>query len=322
MPNIEPPENANVNITLALLPDARCHAMAVIEAQFEIGPLPITIGDLSLHVSSPSPGKLNLDVSGGATFTVAGLYELPEEARIMLTTMNADMINSNITQFGIEGEYLSEALSKIPGVEPVKLPREAADIKIENIRCTKFLWLWPTIEAAPYSSGIFRTTLTSTLSGCAFENRVDLSIDINITVEDDIMKIIMTFDEYFDLPRIGDNVLWNFQPPKIENIPGSENLSLENLGKLLKKYAIDLTLKAPFGANVSGLPPGYSIQDSTYTWSGDNAADALFLVLTEGAQVKVTYGHTPPAEFPWLVVGALVAVIVVTAVAVIVLRRR
>lgn len=140
--------------------------------------------------------------------------------------------------------------------------------------------------------------------------------------EDNTMEINLTFDGYFDLPREGDTVRWNLQTPNMENIPELENLNLENLSALLKQYDIDFTLKVPSGASVSGLPPGYSQNGDNYTWSGNNAADALNLVLTGESQANITYGYNPSAGFPWLVVGVLIAVFVVAGVVVIVLRRR
>ena len=346
MPEFESLENANVDITLELLPDARCHVTVNIEAQFEMegwGDLPITSGSLSLDVSSPSSGRLKLDVSGSVTLSEAGVAEIPEE----ITMMNAEMINSYIALSGIEGGSIFEALSElwtmIPGAEEIELPPEMEDIVVESIRCTKFSWREPTLEAG----------LTTTLSGEIFENEelrdelpinVDWSIDISetsisstleasgetgeftleigLTAEDTTVRMELTFDGYFDLPVVEDNVQWSFEAPEMENIPGLENLSLENLGELLKQYDIDFTLKVPEDASVSGLPPGYSQEGDTFTWSGDNAADALDLVLTGEVQGNVTYGYKPPAEFPWLVVGALVVVVVVVVVVAVALRRR
>lgn len=267
---------------------------------------------MSLNVSSPGSGQLTFDASGDATFTEEGLAELPEEERTMLSTINANTINAYIALFGIEGENLSDAISKIPGISPVELPPEASDIKIEKIEFNKFSWKDLKIEAG----------LTTTISGSEFENKFNLSLDIHVTGEDNIMGINLTFDGYFDLPRVGDTVQWNLQTPNMENIPQLENLNLENLSALLKQYDIDFTLKVPPDASVSGLPPGYSQNGDNYTWSGDNAADALNLVLTGESQANITYGYKPSAGFPWLVVGVLIAVLVVAGVVVVVIRRR
>lgn len=277
--------------------------------------LPISSGNLSLEVSSPGSRQLTFDLSGNATFTEEGLAELPEEARTMLSIINADVINSYIALSGLEGENLSEALSKISGIGTVELPPGAAGIKIENIEFNKFSWNDPKIEAG----------LTTTISGIEFENKFNLSLDAQFTVEDNTMEIDLTFDGYFDLPRVGNIVQWNLQT-RMDEIPVLENLNLENLNVLLRQYDIDFTLKVPSGASVSGLPPGYSQINDTYTWSGDDAAEALNLVLTGVSQPNISYGYKPSSEpsseFPWLVVGVLVAVLVVAGVVVVVLRRR
>ncbi|MFQ6129261.1 MAG: hypothetical protein ACE5OT_00420 [Candidatus Hadarchaeaceae archaeon] len=309
-------ENMDVDIALELLPDARSHVTIDIVAQFEMEELLITDGNLSLRVSSPNSEQLKFDVTGSVTLTEAGLGELPEEARTMLTMMNADMINDLIARSGIEGQSLSEFLpgflTMVPGAEEIEMPPEMEDIVIKDLRCTKLSWGEPTIEAG----------LTTTLSGSVFEKKVDLSLDIDITVEGNTATVELTFDGYFDLPRVGDNVRWGLEIPEIGTIPGLENFALENLGEFLEQYDIDFTLRVPEDASVSGLPPGYSQAGGTYTWSGVDAAGALSTVLTGEVQPDITYEYAPPSEFPWLVVGVLVVTIVAIAAAVVVLRRR
>lgn len=306
-------ENMDADVTLELLPDARAHITADVVAQLELGELPITSGSLSIRVSSPNSEQLKLDVTVSVTFTEAGLDKLPEEVGSMLAVMNVDMINNSIALLGIEGKYLSEILTGVPRAGAVELPPEAADIKIEDISCTNFSWRELTIEAG----------LTTTLSGSAFEKRVELSLDIDITAEDDTTRMELTFDGYFDLPRVGDNVRWSFETPEIGTIPGLENFALENLDEFLERHDIDFTLKVPGDASVSGLPSGYSKVGDTYAWSGDNAADALGVILTGEMQPDITYRYeVPPPELPWLVVGVLVVVIVAITAAVVVLHRR
>lgn len=317
LPELPSIENMDVDITLELLPDARCRVTVGVEAQFEMEELPLTSGNLSLRVSSPSSEQLKLDVTGSVTLTEAGLDVLPEEVRTTLMIMNADMINDLIAPSGIEGQSLSEILSEmlplVPGAEEIEIPPEMEDIVIEDLRCTKLSWSEPTIEVG----------LTTTLSGSVFENKVDLSFDIDITVEGNTATVELTFDGYFDLPRVGDNVRWGFEMPEIGTIPGLENFALKNLGEFLEQYNVDFTLKVPEDASVSGLPSGYSQADETYTWSGVDAAGALGTVLTGEAQPDITYEYeAPPSEFPLLVVGVLVVAIVAIAAAALVLRRR
>ena len=277
--------------------------------------LPISSGNLSLEVSSPSSSQLTFGLSADATFTEEGLAELPEEARTMLSIINADSINSIIALYGIEGENLSDAISKIQGIGTVELPPRAAGIKIENIEFNKFSWNNSKIEAG----------LTSTISGIEYENKINLSLDAQFTVEDNTMEIDLTFDGYFELQRVGNTVQWNAQT-RMEEFPVLENLNLENLDVLLRQYDIDFTLKVPSDASVSGLPPGYSQINDTYTWSGSNAAEALNLVFTGVSQPNISYDYKPSSgpssEFPWLWVGVLIAVLVVAGVVVVVLRRK
>lgn len=317
LPNFNPPENADIDITLELLSDARCHVTISAVAQFEmedLGNIPITNGNVDLEISSPSSGQLTLDVTGSATFTETAL---DEETLMMLAMVNVDLINSELSP--VEGKYLSEIL----GVDAELFPM-VADIEIESIRCTTFSWSEPTLEAG----------MTTTLSGSVFENEelrdklpIELTLGINLTAEDNIMVMELTLDLYFKLPVVDGQVQWSPKLPEMENIPWLENLNLENLGELLRQYNIDFTLKVPSDASVSGLPSNYSQEDNdTYTWSSDNAADALDMLLTGGVQPDITYGYeapsSPPSEFPWLVVGVLVVVVVVAVVAVVALRAR
>lgn len=345
-----------MDITLELKPDARCYVTVSIETQFEMeggwGDPLITNGSASLEVDSPSFGELEFDANGSVTFSETGLAEMSEEIDTF-AGMNAEIINVSIALLGIEGQSLSDILSEmwtmIPGAEEIEIPPEMENIVIEELSCTKFSWSEPTLEAG----------LTTTLSGDVFEDEelrgelpiniegsIDMSetsisltievrgektveeftLEINLTAEDTTVKMVLTLDGYFKLPVVDGQVQWSLEMPEINipDIPGLENFDLENLGELFGGYDIDFTLKVPSDASVGGLPPGYSQEDSdTYTWSDDNAADALDMVLTEGAQPDITYDYeAPPSEFPWLTVGVLVVVIVIIAAAVVVLRRR
>jgi hypothetical protein len=310
LPKIQSIEDMEVDITLELLSDARAYITVDIEAQLKMEELPITGGSLGLRVSSPRFEQLKFNVTGSLTLTHACLDGLPEETRTILTAINADNINDFIVHSGIEGKSLSEVLSGILEAEGAELPPEAAAIKIEEIKCTEFSWKEPAIEAG----------LTTTLSGSAFEKKVDLGLDIDITVEGDTATVALTCDGYFDLPRVENDVRWSFEMPGISTIPSLED---ENLGELLGQYDAAFTLKVPEDASVSGLPPGYSNpDDTTYTWSGGDAGTALGTILTKGAQPEITYGYkAPPSRLPWAVIGALVVAIVAIA-AVVVLRRR
>jgi hypothetical protein len=149
-----------------------------------------------------------------------------------------------------------------------------------------------------------------------------LTLNIDATLADTTVTLVLALDAYFKLPVVDGQVQWDFDMPEIDT-PSLENIDLENLDNLLGDYDVDFTLKVPSGSSVSGMPSGYTQEDNdTYTWSGDNAASALDMVLTGGAQPDITYDYVPPSEFPWVWVGVLVVVIVVAAAAVAALRRR
>lgn len=322
-PGLPSIENMDLDITLELLPDARCHVTASAETQLESigwGELPITSGSVELEISSPSPGQLKLDVDASATLSESELDEI-------ISMIDAEMIDNLIS--GIEGQSLSDLLS---GVLPTA-PEE--DIVIGELRCTKFSWREPTIEVG----------LTTTLSGSVLDDQrlrdelpitvnvsidisgastnvsidvnsetVEFTLEINLTTEDTTTTMELTLDGYFKLPVVDDQVQWGFELPEI--VPTT-------LGESFAQYDTDFTLKVPENASVSGLPPGYSQTGDTYNWSGGNAAEALNTVLTGDAQPNIVYGYeAPPSEFPWLTVGILVVVIVAIAAAVVVLRRR
>jgi hypothetical protein len=327
LPELPSIEDMDLDITLELLPDARCHVTASAETQFEgmeWSELPITSGSVELEISSPNSGQLKLDVDASATLSGSLLAEIPDE----ISTMNVEMINDLIEFLGVEGQSLSELLS---GVLPMA-PED--DIVIEELRCTKFSWNEPTIEAG----------LTTTLSGGVFEDQtlldelpitVDVSIDIsevstnvsidvnsetveftfeiNLTTEDTTTTMELTLDGYFKLPVVDNQVQWGFELPEI--VPTT-------LGESFEQYDTDFTLKVPEDASVSGLPSGYSQTGDTYTWSGGDAADALNTVLGGETQPNIVYGYEAlPSEFPWLTVGILVVVIVAIAAAIVLIRR-
>ncbi len=322
IPGLPSIENMDLDITLELLPDARCHVTASAETQFEgmgLSELPITSGSVELEIYSPSSGQLKLDVDASATLSESELDEI-------ISMIDAEVIDNLLS--GIEGQSLSDLLS---GVLPTA-PEE--DIVIEELRCTKFSWNEPTIEVG----------LTTTLSGSVLDDQmlrdelpitvnvsidisgastnvsidvnsetVEFTLEINLTTEDTTTTMELTLDGYFKLPVVDDQVQWGFELPEI--VPTT-------LGGSFEQYDTDFTLKVPDDASVSGLPPGYSQTGDTYTWSGGAAAEALNTVLAGEAQPDIVYGYeAPPSEFPWLTVGILVVVIVAIAAAIVLIRR-
>ena len=322
LPGLPSIENMDVDITLELLPDARCHVTVSAETQLEsmgLSELPITSGSVELEISSPSSGHLKLDVDASATLSESELDEI-------ISLMNAETINNLLS--GIEGQSLSELLSTIWTTVPEE------DIIIEELRCTKFSWNEPTIEVG----------LTTTLSGSVLDDQmlrdelpitvnvsidisgastnvsidvnsetVEFTLEINLTTEDTTMMMELTLDGYFKLPVVDNQVQWGFKLPEI--VP-------TNLGESFEQYDTDFTLKVPEDASVSGLPPGYSQTGDTYTWSGGTAAEALNTVLNGETQPNIVYGYeAPPSEFPWLTIGVLVVIIVAIAAAIVLIRR-
>lgn len=351
LPDFELPENLEMNITLELLPDARCHVTVNIETQFESegwGDPIITSASAILKISSPSYGQLKFDASGSVTLSPDLAAEMPPE----ISMMSAEMLNAYIEIAGIEGQTLSNILSgllaMIPDTEGIEIPTlpELEDIVLEELRCTKFSWSDPTLEAGlstTLSGSIFEdeylldelpidiegsvtlseTSISLTMEASSGETVEQLTLDIDLTASGTTVAMVLILDGYFKLPVVDDQVQWGFEMPEMD-LPSLENIDLENLDDLLGGYDIDFTLEVPSGASVSGLPSGYSQEDNdTYTWSGDDAAGALDMVLTGGAQPDITYDYeAPPSEFPWLWVGVLIVVMVVAAAAVVALRRR
>jgi hypothetical protein len=329
----------DVNILIEARPDGNCYVKVTAEGAAltiaeDLLDLPLTQGDLDINISSPSPTHLNVRVEVGVTLLGSALRELSPEIRTQLELMNRDMINFALSMF--QGKYLWEILSAALGTLPEakELPPELADLKIKEISCTKFSWSEPTLTAA----------FTLAISGAVFDNeelRAELPINIaanfsasateatlgielegkktggNLRIKITTQRTTLVLDGVSELPKAGGQVRWNFSVPKISEIPNLENV----VDELIEKNNVTLTLKVPEDATVSGLPLGYSQEGSAYTWLGEDVAGALKQVLT-GAQVNITYSYTEPAaEFPWLAVGLLVA-IVVTIALILALRMR
>ncbi len=257
LPGLPSFDNMDVDISLELLPDARCHVMASAETQLEnmgLGELPITSGSLGLNISSPSSGRLKLDVDASATLSGSLLAQITD----YINTVNAEMINSFIGSYGLEGQSLSELLS---GIVPTTTEE---NIVIEELRCTKFSWNEPTIEVG----------LTTTLSGSVFEYQtllnelpitvdasinifgsftnmsidvnsesVEATIEINLTTEDTTTTMELTLDGYFKLPVIDGQVQWGLELPEIVQTSFDESFG---------QYNTNFTLKVPENASVSG----------------------------------------------------------------------
>ena len=298
-------ENADVNITIETLPDGRCYIMATAEMPGLAIPKKLVGMKASVHfeASSPSVGLLLGTVDGSVTLPEAALDKL---SPAMLSAATPEMINLMLANF--EGKSLSELMGMVG--QRVEIPPEIADVKIESLTCTKFSWKEPTLSAgfsATLSGTIFenqklRDELPITIDGTLDVSKTTMSVgaDFNTKTADGgfgmiatAEKISLWFEGSFELPRVGNEVWWEFFP-ETQTIWGAEQV--EDLKALLKKNNIKLTLEAPPEAEVSGLPPGYTQDGSTYAWSGTEAADALATQVTGtvSPDITYTYVYVPP----------------------------
>jgi hypothetical protein len=333
LPELPSIENAKVDITIEARSDGKCHFEVRAEGppmeglETGLAELPVTGGSLNIGISSPTLGQLCTVIGGSATFRQPMDSEIIAQVTQIVEayTMMPDTTNSMLLQ---------QAQSALKNAKD-SLPPELQDLEISDMRITKLVWSQPELEAG----------LSITLGGDMFENeelRTELPINIDVTLSvsttkltldaelngknvDGRLKIVLSteqttldLDITFELPRVDDRIHWDLKVPETGMIAGLENV----LGGFIEKNELTLTLKVPADASVSDLPPGYTQEGSTYSWSGDSAVGAFDKVLRGEAKSGITYGYNPPAEFPWLVVGALVVVAVVVAVAVIALRRR
>jgi len=326
-------ENVNVEITIEARSDGNCHIEVSAEGppiegiEEGLEELPVTQGSLNIKVESPTPGQLDIMVDVSATFRQPVDPEISTQITEMVAAyaMMPDMVNSMLLQ---------QAQSALENTKE-DMPPELQDLEVSDLRVTKLTWSESRLEAglsATLSSNVYENkelraklpvNIDATLSVSA--TRLTLTIELEGQKAEGSLEIVLATDETtldldatFELPRVEGRVHWGLEVPEAEMIPGLEDM----LGEFLEKNNFALTLKVPTDATVSGLPSDYSQVGNTYTWSGDNAADALDLVLTGGVQGNVTYGYKPPAEFPWLVVGALVVVVVVVVVVAAALRKR
>lgn len=339
-------ENTKIDVIIELRPDGRGHIEVsargppVREVMEGLAQVPITGASLSIGISSPSSGRLDIEADGSITLRGKIIENLPPEAQLALH-ITPEQVNLMLNQF--KGKRLSEIFAELRRADfgMPELPPELAEIKIEDFSCTKFSWSEPKLAAA----------FSLKLSGMVFENEeilgeLPIGIDASLSTSatgmtltigldgkkvDGGLELVLAadrtafhLDTTFDPPKVGDRVQWGLRTPEMWMIRNLADLNLVDEVKFWEKLEnsdFTLTLRVPSGAAVS-LPSGYSQVGDTYTWSGDEAVDALGQVLTGQAEISVEYGYTPHAEFPWLAVGVLIAVIIAAAIVVITLRAR
>ncbi|KUO39435.1 MAG: hypothetical protein AVW06_03890 [Hadesarchaea archaeon DG-33-1] len=329
-------EDVKIDMTIELRPDGKGHIEVSAEAppaeevMENLAQIPITGASLSIEISSPSSGRLDIWADGSVTLSETKIENLPPEAQLLLH-MTSEQINLMLDKF--DGKCLGDI--SFSGFEVPGLPPELADLKIEDISCTKFSWSESKLTAA----------FSLKLSGTVFENeefraKLPLSIDatmstsptrLSLTIEleasgvEGSLEMIFASDKTtiegeltFELPKVGNEARWDFGMPVADMMPGIE---LEQLPEQLQGGDITLNLNVPEGATVSGLPPGYSNVGNTYTWEDENGA-STFAATFGGAQGTISYDVAPDTKFPWLTVGVVIAIVIIVVAAVFILWTR
>jgi hypothetical protein len=332
-----PMENADIDITIEPLSDGRCHVTAtmqlVSDTTMDLEDSPVTSAELSIQVTSPSSGEIEIDLDISADLA-SGMLDPDTEAQLAIITPS--LANTYIQLYVPDGSTLGELLEGY-----IELIPELASVTIDEISCTSFSWSSPgasaslstTLSGTLLENEELRSELPASLEGSAevTESSVSLSLELESTSAELSLSATaqttgattttnINFDGYFDLPRTGDQVQWDFEIPQIQ--PFIESYGYENVSDQLKQNDITLTLKLPSDASVSGLPTGAQQDGSTYTWDGDDAADAIAMITTGQLDGEITYDYEPPSELPWILIGlGIVTIIIVIAVAAAVRRK-
>lgn len=341
-------QGPDVDITLEPQSDGRLHFLVEVNQQFEGGfvgaPSGVTGGNVSVDMSSPSVGQLKIDVSGSVT-----IAEVSEQIDFYLSLLNVDMINNGIPESSFEGlksfegRNLSDLMSFINtfGGGVGGLPSGAISLEIVELRCTEFEWNDPELNVG----------LTTTLSGEVFENeritrelpisfdvsfdisdgsltfelsgsgtRTEADLNVSLTTSDGTQTLSIALEGYTELPRSEGMVQWDLGEGS-QTFLGSKHY--EVLSSQLGRSDVTLTLNVPSDADVSGLPSGYQQDGNTYTWTDNDAANAVASIVTGEAETDISYEHEPtPAPLPWTWIGIGIAIVFIAIVVVLAYRRR
>lgn len=327
-------EEVDLDITLEPQTDGRCHftvaarvsGMDLEEISFiENSPIKSVEGDL--HISSPSYGRLELEGSFNVSFSEG---QISPQIEMILDLLDKEALNTGVPTGGFEGlqsfegEHLSSILSGLQEYGLDGSPSEFFDLTINELKCTSYSWDKPQLSAG----------FMADLSGSIFENErlreelpvnIDLSLDISETaislavdaessssmveldlISDTTQTTELTLDGYTELPYNEDMVRWDLGIPETEPILSSEYF--ENLGDQLDGVNVDFVLKVPSGASVSGLPSGSQNVDHTYTWTGEDAENAIKSVAKGQANSEIVYERETSSQLPlvWIVLGVVV----------------
>lgn len=101
---------------------------------------------------------------------------------------------------------------------------------------------------------------------------------------------------------------WEFDLPQTETgvVTRSDNIIVVDFSKMREYWPayitipevqahenVRFTLRVPAGAEVENLPSGYTQADSTYTWTGTSAAEAILALITGEASTRISYWIGP-----------------------------
>lgn len=341
------PRGADIDITLEPQSDGRLHFHVEATVESERGSVVtpgLTEGSATIDISSLNPNKLKIDASG-----TLYISNLDERARL-LDMVSKEMLNNGIPGSGFEGlssfegRYLSDILSSKSGYgadSGPELPDELADLKIEELRCTKF----------ETQDSQLKVGFTTTLSGTIFENeelleelpinieasfnasetsmsleidaegqKSELSLTVNSTVSDNTRTTTFTLDGYTELPREGNKTSWNVGLPRIRKVLGPQYH--DELSTQLKQNDVTLTLEVPPESSVSSLPSGAEQEGDAYIWTGDSAAEAVASMGTGQTEGEISYGGSSSDGIPWMwIAGAGVAIVAALIIGLTIRRR-
>jgi len=343
-------EQANVNARLKLQSDGNFTFTASVDATMpreELEQPPtlsqIPSADVLVEISSPTPGQLQINLSGKAVLSEAAIAELPENLKMFLGLASAEMINSYIEIAGIEGKPLSEIFGgnqALPYGKGISMsPGIGDEIILENVNCTEFSWEEPTLAVGfnvlLSSSGFeneewcasLPATITASLKGS--EDSLNFSIDgssataessleLSLTVADNLVNMDMSITVQGEL-HVGEDGSYTFQlPPEIQ-----KSLSQEDLVRTMEGVNLTFALEVPEDAEVTGLPGNPEYADGTYTWSGASATEAVEALLEGQFAPQVNFSGTGAGEegLPWIWIGTGIAAIVAVVATIAIIGR-
>jgi len=314
-------ENATVDITIRLTPDARREI--TVHAEIPIPDVIESIGFLSsataqVNISSPDPTSLQLTANCSVTFTqpVDQNTDMMLAEIALMYSMTPSIIDSQLQQF--IGPFIENFSDELP---------ELSDLQLENVSVTSFNWQSPTLTAGA----------SMTLSGTIFDNQklrdelpISLNENINISQTTATLRVDGSSKNYNGWIEIVattetltiDGFISSSLTVVGENVEADIGLDLPaDVGNLLDGTNTTVTLIVPEGTSIEDMMPGFTQEGSSYTWERDNGASLIVDITAGQPLARVSYTYVPPSS-AWLIIAALIAIIVPIAVAGIILWRR